>query len=199
MKYYSLLLLVIGCATTTVPPQIEVTQPPVVVETVKTALEIVNASDPSKYPETAHWSPDYEAIVLATLKEYPVKKLPCDPIVTFKGIVNAESGFKKSSRYLESFGVYSIGLMQLSVSDEKRYFCGFKTEADVINPIRNLYCGVKVFNTLENKYPNENFYEYGGRYFSTLRWNKFAKWEGKTQSGWERVRKYWSNLGCEIK
>lgn len=89
-----LLLLTILAACSNKVVQQDAPKEPVVVQ--PTALEIVNASDPSKYPETAHWSPDYEAIILATLKEYPVKKLPCDPITTFKGIVNAESGFKKS-------------------------------------------------------------------------------------------------------
>lgn len=164
----------------------------------KTALEIVTASDPSKYPETAYWDSSYEEIILATLKEYPVKKLPCEPIVTFKGIVNAESGFKKSSRYLESFGVYSIGLMQLSVSDEKRYPCGFKTEVNVLNPIQNLYCSVIIMNTLEKKYPDISFYEAQGKYWSTLRWDKFKVWEGKTQSGVNRVLKYWGTNGCKL-
>jgi hypothetical protein len=194
MKYLILALALVSCV-----PTVKQDAPIEVVPTPQELVDKLLSIDPARFPETPHWGPEYEQIILETLKLFPVKQLPCEPITTFKGIVNAESGFKKSSRYLESFGVYSIGLMQLSVSDEKRYFCGFKTEADVINPIRNLYCSVKVFNTLENKYPKESFYEYGGRYFSTLRWNKYKVWEGKTQSGWQRVRDYWQKNGCLVK
>jgi hypothetical protein len=195
MKYLILALTLASCV-----PTAKQDAPIEVVPTPQELVDKLLAIDPAKFPETPHWAvPEYEQIILETLKLFPVKQLPCSPIVTFKGIVNAESSFKKSSRYLESFGVYSIGLMQLSVSDEKRYFCGFKTEADVINPIRNLYCGVKVFHTLENKYPKESFYEYGGRYFSTLRWDRYPVWKGKTQSGWNRVRDYWKKNGCLVK
>ena len=43
---------------------------------------------------------------------------------------------------------YSIGLLQLSLADEERYKCGFKSEVDVTDPTRNLACGVKVVTML---------------------------------------------------
>jgi len=43
---------------------------------------------------------------------------------------------------------YSIGLLQLSLADEQRYKCGFKSEVDVTDPARNLACGVKVVTML---------------------------------------------------
>ena len=43
---------------------------------------------------------------------------------------------------------YSIGLLQLSLSDEQRYHCGFKSEVDITDPDRNLACGVKIVTML---------------------------------------------------
>jgi hypothetical protein len=174
---------------------------PVPVEQVISPQEKVDALlaiDPTKFPETPHWAvPEYDQIILETLKLLPVK-MPCDPITTIKGMVQAESSFKKNSMYLESFGVYSIGLMQLSVEDEKRYHCGFKTQADVKHPIRNLYCTIKIMNKLQTLYPNENFFEAQGRYWSTARWDRYAKWKGKSQGGVKRVLAYWKSNGCNV-
>ncbi len=75
-----LLALTLLMAFTKKAPPKEVIQPPIVVQPIKTALDIVSASDPNKYPETPTWSADYEEIILLTLKEYPVTKLPCSPI-----------------------------------------------------------------------------------------------------------------------
>jgi hypothetical protein len=36
----------------------------------------------------------------------------------------------------------------LSLADEPRYHCGFKSEVDVTDPDRNLACGVKVVTML---------------------------------------------------
>ncbi|SDA97512.1 hypothetical protein SAMN02927914_05913 [Mesorhizobium qingshengii] len=43
---------------------------------------------------------------------------------------------------------YSIGLLQLSLADEGRYRCGFKSEVDITDPDRNLACGIKVVTML---------------------------------------------------
>lgn len=43
---------------------------------------------------------------------------------------------------------YSIGLLQLSLADEERYRCGFKSEVDITDPTRNLTCGIKVVTML---------------------------------------------------
>ncbi|UVK37717.1 hypothetical protein LHFGNBLO_004798 [Mesorhizobium sp. AR10] len=48
----------------------------------------------------------------------------------------------------EDQGQYSIGLLQLSLADEERYRCGFKSEVDVTDPHRNLTCGIKVVTML---------------------------------------------------
>jgi len=48
----------------------------------------------------------------------------------------------------EDQGQYSIGLLQLSLADEGRYRCGFKSEVDITDPDRNLACGIKVVTTL---------------------------------------------------
>lgn len=187
MKY--LLLLLLGCK------ELQQSAP---IEPTKSALDIVNASDPSKYPETPHWNDDYDAIILATLKEYPVKKMPCSPLVTIAGIVKAESGFKKSSTYHEPppLGIDSIGLLQMSVEDENWAKCGFKSVADVKNPIRNLYCGIKTMNRYEQKWPEKNFYQAQGAYWAVVRRAEY--WPGKPQGGWKTVRAYWEKQGCKI-
>lgn len=45
-------------------------------------------------------------------------------------------------------GQYSIGLLQLSLADEERYRCGFKSEVDITDPNRNLACGIRVVTML---------------------------------------------------
>lgn len=156
--------------------------------------------DTKLFPETPYWDKEYDEIALATLKEFPVKKLPCDPLVTLVGIAKAESGLKKNSTYMEPapLNYSSDGLFQLSIQDESWAKCGFKTKADVRHPLRNIYCAIKIMSSYEKKWPERNFYEAQGAYWSVLRWNKFPKWAGKKQDGWLRVKKYWESQGCKL-
>jgi len=65
------------------------------------------------------------------------------------GLVSAESVNNSAATYWEQDqGQYSIGLLQLSLADEPRYHCGFKSEVDITDPDRNLACGVKVVTML---------------------------------------------------
>lgn len=64
-------------------------------------------------------------------------------------LVSAESVNNSAAAYWEADqDQYSIGLLQLSLSDEQRYHCGFKSEVDITDPDRNLACGVKVVTML---------------------------------------------------
>lgn len=81
-----------------------------------------------------------------------------------------ESGFDPNQVYRESFGVNSIGLLQLSVSD-KAYGCAFKTEADVKDPIKNIQCAVKILKkwVLSDGVISSGSNKGGARYWSVLR------------------------------
>jgi hypothetical protein len=57
-----------------------------------------------------------------------------------------ESGFNPKEVYHESFGVDSIGLLQMSVSDNRTGGCDFKTASDVMDPEKNIRCAVAVLN-----------------------------------------------------
>jgi hypothetical protein len=64
-------------------------------------------------------------------------------------LTGAESVYNTATAYWEAdLGWYSIGLLQLSLADEERYRCGFRSEADITDPNRNLVCGVKVVTML---------------------------------------------------
>jgi hypothetical protein len=64
-------------------------------------------------------------------------------------LTSAESVNNSAAAFWEADqGQYSIGLMQLSLADENRYRCGFKSEAEITDPDRNLSCGVKVVTML---------------------------------------------------
>lgn len=45
-------------------------------------------------------------------------------------------------------GEYSIGLLQLSISNRHPYGCDIPTEASLLDPSRNLACGVKIMEYL---------------------------------------------------
>ena len=60
-----------------------------------------------------------------------------------------ESRFRAALPYWEvKQNQYSIGLLQLSLSDERKYHCGFTSEVDITDPDRNLACGAKIMATL---------------------------------------------------
>lgn len=65
-----------------------------------------------------------------------------------------ESSYKESAAMFEKFTdakgnrVESVGLLQLSIDDGKRYGCDIVTRADLVNPQKNLNCGVKILTKL---------------------------------------------------
>ena len=87
-----------------------------------------------------------------------------------------ESGFDPNQVYRESFGVNSIGLLQLSVSD-KAYGCDFKTEADVKDPLKNISCAVRIMEkwTLKDGVISTPANKGSARYWAVLRSPKLSK------------------------
>jgi Transglycosylase SLT domain len=182
MKF--LCALFIASCTPVIP-----TPPPEVV-VAKPLLEDLLNTEASAWPTTG-WVEDYSFTVQETLKIAPIAKLPCkDGAAVFKSIAKAESGFKRETVYREPAPLNnnSIGLLQLSFTDQKNYgiYCKWANEEDLKHPIRNLYCGVRMLSILEKKNPTLNFYQYGGKYWSVLRALEF--WPGKSQSGYERFK-----------
>lgn len=175
-------------------PVIMQTPTPTPTALVKTIEDYAKESYPVK-----GYDPRYSEVIKLLSKNYPLT-LPCETELFLKAIINAESNFNNASVYKEPppLNINSIGFFQLSLSDAKIYGCKFKTEADIQNPILNIECAFKIFTKLSKKYPNESIWEYGGRYFSTLRWNVYPKWATKKQSGFNRIRSYLSKNGCEI-
>ena len=117
--------------------------------------------------------PPYDQLILSTIKDYPLPKLPCDPVTFIKAIVKAESDYNPNSVYKEPAPLnnLSIGLMQLSLTDQKNWKldCGWKTEEDLKNGASNISCGIKLLSKLCAKYPKEDILTCGGKYWSTLR------------------------------
>jgi hypothetical protein len=90
-----------------------------------------------------------------------------------------ESKYSPSTVYRESFGVNSTGLYQISIQSanySKRGNCGFKNEAELKDPIKNIKCAVKIFTALIKERGD----------------NSIA---GKSLSkGWLGASRYWSVL-----
>jgi hypothetical protein len=75
---------------------------------------------------------------------------------------------------LPNAGEYSIGLLQLSISNARPYRCDVPDEASLLDPQRNLDCGIKIMTRLvsrDNRIGGERGHgrEGLGRYWSTIR------------------------------
>ncbi len=96
-------------------------------------------------------------------------------------MADEESGFDANQKYTEKFPdskgnrQVSLGLLQVSLDDAGIYGCEFKTEADALDPRKNLECGVRILSKQiardgviaeGSKASNAKG---GARYFSTLR------------------------------
>lgn len=109
----------------------------------------------------------------------------------FKSIAYPESGFNRTERFREpgmtdkqGRQVYSEGLLQLSMQDGENYrtpWCsklsrannGSKADTDITRPIFdphvNLGCGIEIADRLTTRFPNINFADAMGKYWSTIR------------------------------
>ena len=86
-----------------------------------------------------------------------------------------ESGWDPHNQYLEASGEYSVGLLQLSYSDQDRYELGRLSPVtrDLEDPVINLQCAVTIFATLLARDKvvarSAGGYAGGAAYWSTLR------------------------------
>lgn len=195
------LLLLTLAACTTGKPNLQV-EAPTNTQIQEPAPQLKTISDYAKetYPVKG-WDSRYSEVIKLVNKEFPVKA-PCELELFLKAIINAESGFNNKSYYLEPapLNVNSIGFFQLSLQDAKNYGIKdmFVTEKDFENPVKNIYAAMLIMNRLQTKHPTENVWESLGRYWSCLRDDRWPKWAGKNQSGFNRVRTYLEKYGCVI-
>jgi hypothetical protein len=173
---------------------------PAPIEVVPTPIKQVVDYAKETYPVKG-WDSRYSEVIKLLEKEFPIT-VPCGTEPFLKAVINAESSFNNASYYKEPapLNVYSIGLFQLSFHDAANYGIKdfLKAEKDLENPVKNIYLAMLIMNRLQTKYPAENSWESLGRYWSTLRDDKYPKWKGKNQSGVKRVKKYLSECGCII-
>jgi len=198
MKKRLLFLLLLGaCASTQTPtsPGGEVVILPVPGPKPQPDEKIAKllAKPASDYPLKG-WHADYDAILVAAAEKFPVT-VPCDDVALFfKSIGYKETtGFNRNSSYMEPppLGYTSDGLLQLSIEDEAGYKCGFTTRESVRHPIRNLYCGVKILNKIQNlsKFKGKSIYYQAGQYWSVMR--DFGNWP-KANGRLAEVKKYFN-------
>lgn len=82
----------------------------------------------------------------------------------FRSIAKYESGFNPRTRYLEKWGVYSEGLLQLSYGDETRHKpCAIdKSKNNIFDPEVNLTCGLTIMHNQFRKlgliFPEKAYY-----------------------------------------
>ncbi len=143
----------------------------------------------AEYPVKG-WFAGYDSALDLSVPKELREELPCkDHRAFFKAMAIAESGLDRTQFYREPEaigGMNSIGLLQLSLEDQKNYRidCGWKVESDLTNPITNLRCGAIMLDLLRQKYSGKSIWEYGGKYWSVLRAKKF--WPDSNQDGFTR-------------
>ena len=188
-------LLTVGCSHEVKedPSSGEVVILPVPGPSVGPSIEDLLKKDASSYPLKG-WHSDYDKILQATSKKFPVE-VPCDDVpLFFKAIAFKEtSGFNRNSSYMEPppLGYTSDGLLQLSIEDERAYKCGFTTRESVRHPIRNLYCGVKILARIQSlsKFKGKSIYYQAGQYWSVMR--DFGNWP-KANGRLKEVKAYFN-------
>jgi uncharacterized protein (TIGR02594 family) len=145
----------------------------------------------------ARWDgkPQWSGFVMDALEQHGAQLLACVPsdigdfCPAFPGdkarrerfwlyllscIAELESSFNPKAQFRESSGEISAGLLQLSTGDAGRYSCDFSTLEDVLDPLKNLSCGVRI---LQRWVVQDNVisgisgrdHKGGSRYWSTLR------------------------------
>ena len=146
----------------------------------------------SKTPHAADWS----RFVVDALEQHGAELLACVPsdirdfCPAFPGdkarrarfwlfllscIAEFEnSSFNPDDKFTEATGEISAGLLQLSIGDRRNYSCDFTTEQDVLDPAKNLSCGVRIMQKLvvQDNVISGGADKGASRYWSTLRPNR---------------------------
>ncbi len=110
--------------------------------------------------------------------------------------MQAESGGNPLHVYRESWGENSVGLYQLSPSDSTRYKDCPNSEAELKDGAKNEKCKDSIVRTLRLKYPNENYSQVLGRYWSTLRTPK--DWPSARTAPFQSFKYYAAKKGCVL-
>jgi hypothetical protein len=130
----------------------------------------------------------------ARVKELPY--LPCEEQTFWMAVMLAESSGDPRAKTMESFGEYSIGWFQLSVSDSTRYANCPSTEEQLMNPITNMRCKDSIAQSLRARYPRESYQLALGRYWAVLRG---PEWKDKMRvTAWNNFTRYAQTLGCVV-
>ena len=135
------------------------------------------------------WHEDFDRVIALAAEDHPLTT-PRTVQQFFHAIAVAESDLNTNSVYHEPppLGVDSIGLLQLSVHDEKYYHCGISDAQSLKHQARNLYCGVAILSRLEKLHPGESPLVAGAHYWSTLR---------PSRNGYKRFTAALRQLGCQ--
>ena len=143
--------------------------------------------------ETPH-ARDWSRVVMDALEQHGAELLACVPsdirdfcpafpddkarrarfwLYLLSCIAEFESSFKPNETFRESNGEISAGLLQLSFGNAGPYSCDFSTEQDVLDPAKNLSCGVLIMQKLvvEDNVISGGNNKGASRYWSTLRPN----------------------------
>lgn len=158
MKHLLLVLLfLVGCTST--PSEATTKKPPtVVIEPPQPPLQ-----DPEKpvlaWAKSKYYTPEWDATLYAAIDKnnlplttaIPCKKTPlkqCFALLAAK-MTEYESSFNPSTEYEEEGdlkGVTSTGLFQISIVSSNSYGCGFKTQKELHNPLKNISCAVDIIS-----------------------------------------------------
>lgn len=121
--------------------------------------------------DKALFCPKYSSLSYGQRKQYWAYML--------SSMVRFESNFKTDTKYTEDFNdskgnkVVSRGLLQISIESGNAYGCGFKTTADLHDPLQNLSCGIRILN----------------------RWvGRDGRIAGKVSGSWKGGARYWAVL-----
>lgn len=173
-------------------------------------VDVIRARWEPKNRDGAEWSKHvYEA--LPVLAPKLLAKAPAD-VATFcpaysklsegdrrnfwvyllSGMTEFESGHNPAVTYKENFKdakgnyVISRGLLQISIESGNAYGCGFKTEQEIHDPIKNLDCGLKILNRWIGSdgviSGHSTSWLGGARYWSVLRAPKVSEIQGFTKA-----------------
>ena len=96
----------------------------------------------------------------------------------------------------------SLGLFQVSLEDKgPRYKCQFTDRESVFDVKKNRDCADRILARLRVEYPNDNWSQVGGRYFSTLRsrkdWPEYYK-KYPNFKGYDNFVGYLAQRGCKL-
>jgi len=133
------------------------------------------STTPSDYKD---FCPQYSGMSHAERKNFWVHLL--------SSMAQFESNFNPSLSYREAFRdssgnrVVSRGLLQISIESGNAYGCGFRSNADLNDPYKNLNCGLRILNRWVSSDKRIAGYvggawKGGARYWSVLRTKEKVK------------------------